>query len=87
MAEKNPTDFTLLHTAIYHTAALVGGSILLLAASVLFVGAAIADAGGAITIIALLNAAMFYLLGMACIKTILSSWHKEGKRMRDENSA
>lgn len=69
MADANPTDST-----IRQAATLVGGSILLLAASVLFIGAVIGHAEGAVAITALLNAGLFYLWGMGCVVTTLNAW-------------
>lgn len=75
MAGENPTDRT-----IRQAATLVSGSILLLAASVLFIGAVIGNAEGAVAITAMLNAGLFYLWGMGCVATILKPWREAAKR-------
>jgi hypothetical protein len=77
VAEVNPTNSTLRQAAT-----LVGGSILLLAASVLFIGAVIGKAEGAVMVTALLNAGLFYLWGMGCVGAVLRAWREATKRER-----
>lgn len=77
MAGENPTDST-----IRQAATLVGGSILLLAASILFIGATIGNAEGAVAITALLNAGLFYLWGMGSVVTVLKVWREATQRDR-----
>jgi hypothetical protein len=75
MATENRTDIV-----IRQAATLVSGSILVLAASVLFIGAAVGNVEGAVAIIALLNAAIFYFIGMACVSGVLKPWREQAQR-------
>lgn len=60
---------------ICQAALLITGGLLLVAASVLFASLMIADhPGPGLTITALLNAAIFYLWGLGCIRYVYKTW-------------
>jgi uncharacterized membrane protein len=64
---------------------LVAGSVLVLAASVLFAALMIANrAGPVLGIIALLNSAMFYLWGLGCIRYVHKTWTAAAARSKAE---
>ncbi len=79
--ESEMTDRAWL-TVIGQAACLIAGALLIVAASVLFAALMIADhpnSGMAIT--ALLNAAMFYLWGLGCIRYVYKSWRGAEARL------
>jgi hypothetical protein len=72
-------------TFVGQCACLVAGSVLVLAASVLLAGLMIANRPGpGLAIVALLNAAMFYLWGLGCLRYVHRSWKAAAARARAE---
>ena len=64
-------------TIVGQGAVLIAAAILLLAASVLFVGVgAVREPQPAFSVVALLNAAMFYLWGMGAISHVIRTWRR-----------
>lgn len=78
MNTQEQRDYAYL-TVVGQSALLVLSGLFLLSASVLFGAVMLADTSPSAQVVALLNAAMFYLFGMAIYTTIIKKW-KAGQR-------